>query len=74
MKSKQKFIVPKFARSTPTMSENWATQKAKFKKRFPTLTDEDLRYEEGKKGEMWNNIRKKLNLDKDELHKMIVSG
>jgi uncharacterized protein YjbJ (UPF0337 family) len=74
MKSKQNITVPQFARSTPTMSENWEVQKAKFKKRFPSLTDQDLRYDEGKKGEMWNNIKKKLGINKDELHRMIISG
>lgn len=45
-----------FARSTPSMKEIWDIQKAKLKKKYPSLTESDLRYEEGKKGAMWENF------------------
>jgi len=34
----------------------WKEQKVKLQEKFPTLTDTDLRYEEGKKNEMLAKI------------------
>jgi len=53
------------------MKENWDVQKAKLKKKYPSLTDSDLRYDEGKKGAMWENLKIKLGLSKEELQKLI---
>lgn len=64
-------IVQQFTPSTPTMKENWDRQKAKLKKKYPQLTENDLRYDEGKKGVMWENIKIKLGLSKEELQKLI---
>ena len=63
--------VRQFTPSTPSMKENWDTQKAKLKKKYPILTDSDLRYDEGKKGAMWENLKIKLGLSKEELQKLI---
>lgn len=60
-----------FSPSTPSMKENWDIQKVKLKKKYPSLTDSDLRYHEGKKGAMWENIKIKLGLCKEELQKLI---
>jgi hypothetical protein len=55
------------------MKETWDLQKAKLKKKYPTLTESDLRYEEGKKGAMWEKLQLKLGLSKEELQKLIAS-
>lgn len=62
-----------FSRSTPSMKETWDLQKAKLKKKYPALTESDLRYEEGKKGAMWEKLQLKLGLSKEELQKLIAS-
>ena len=63
--------VRQFTPSTPSMKENWDMQKTKLKKKYPILTDSDLRYDEGKKGAMWENLKIKLELSKEELQKLI---
>jgi len=65
--------VRQFALSTPSIKENWDIQKAKLKKKYPSLTDSDLRYDEGKKGAMWEKIQIKLELSKEELRKIITT-
>ncbi len=64
--------IRQFTPSTPTMKETWEKQKAKLKKKYPSLTENDLRYDEGKKGAMWENIKVKLGLSKEELQKLIT--
>lgn len=63
--------IRQFTPSTPSMKENWDMQKTKLKKKYPILTDSDLRYDEGKKGAMWENLKIKLGLSKEELQKLI---
>jgi len=50
---------------------DWNEQKAKLKKKFATLTDNDLMYETGKKDEMLAKLQVKLGKTKEELHKII---
>ena len=50
---------------------NWNQQKGKLKAKFTTLTDADLRYENGKKEEMSEKIQTKLGKTKDELTTII---
>ena len=50
---------------------NWNEQKAKLKKKFAVLTDNDLMYEEGRKEEMYAKLQIKLGKTKGELHKML---
>ena len=57
MELKKNTEINPFSRSTPSMKEKWDLQKAKFKKKYPSLTDSDLRYDEGKKGDMYEKIR-----------------
>jgi uncharacterized protein YjbJ (UPF0337 family) len=52
---------------------NWSEQKSKLKAKFPTLTDADLQYENGKKDEMLTNVQTKLGKTKEELD-TIMSG
>ncbi len=65
--------VRQFALSTPSMKDNWEIQKTKLKKKYPILTDSDLRYDEGKKGAMWEKLQIKLELSKEELRKIITT-
>ncbi len=63
--------------STPTQVNNglgkgnWTEQKAQLKAKFPTLTDADLTYENGKMDVMFTNLGKKLGKTKDEISKVI---
>ena len=50
---------------------NWNEQKSKLKAKFSTLTDADLRYEEGKKDEMLKRVQVKLGKTKEEFQKII---
>ncbi|MCX6168409.1 MAG: hypothetical protein NTX65_03650 [Ignavibacteriales bacterium] len=71
MESKSNKAARQFSPSTPSMMDRWIEQKAKLKKKFPNLTNNDLLYHEGKKNEMFENLRIKLNLSKEEWKKMI---
>lgn len=46
---------------------SWREQKVMLKRRFPTLSDEDFVYEEGKKETMLEKLREKLGYTKTEL-------
>lgn len=50
---------------------NWKEQKEKLILKFPSLTDTDLRFENGKKDEMLERIQIKLGKTKDELAEII---
>jgi uncharacterized protein YjbJ (UPF0337 family) len=67
----KKTEISPFSKSTPSMKEKWDEQKAKFKKKYPSLTDSDLRYMEGKKGDMYEKIRIKLGISAEELRKFL---
>jgi len=71
MASRKNTTVQQFAPSTPTMKERWDIQKVAIKKKYPSLKDSDLRYEEGKKGAMWDALQIKLGLSKEELRKLM---
>ena len=46
---------------------NWNEWKGKLKQSYANLTDDDLRYQEGKDDEMWGRIQKKTGKTKDDL-------
>lgn len=71
MTSSRSTTVRQFSLSTPSMKDKWEIQKAKLKKKYPNLTDSDLRYDEGKKGVMWEKLQLKLGISKEELQKLI---
>jgi len=56
--------------SSPLVILNWYVKKAKLKKKYPFLNDEDLLYEEGKESEMYENLQVKLDLSREELQKI----
>jgi len=49
----------------------WDSKKEKIKQRFPTLTDLDLNFQEGKEKEMIEMLEYKLGIPKLELAKII---
>ena len=48
---------------------NWNEWKGKLKQQYANLTDDDLKYEEGKDDEWWGRVQKKTGKAKDELVK-----
>jgi uncharacterized protein YjbJ (UPF0337 family) len=59
--------------NTTEIKGNWNEQKAKLKKQFAVLTDNDLMYEEGKKEEMMAKLQITLGQTKEQLHAIIGS-
>jgi len=45
----------------------WDKKKEKLKKKYPSITDEDLKYFEGKEREMIEQLSYKLGTTKEEL-------
>ncbi|HQW93721.1 MAG: CsbD family protein [Chitinophagaceae bacterium] len=52
---------------------NWNELKGKIKKEYGDLTDDDLKYEEGKDEEMLGRLQQKIGKGRDELVKWIKS-
>jgi uncharacterized protein YjbJ (UPF0337 family) len=50
----------------------WDKKKEKLKEKFPIITDDDLRYREGKEKEMIEMLGNKLGKSKQELLNIIV--
>jgi uncharacterized protein YjbJ (UPF0337 family) len=46
---------------------NWNEVKGKIKQQYADLTDDDLKYEEGKDDELVGRIQKKIGKTKDEV-------
>ncbi len=57
--------------NTTELKGNWNEQKAKLKQKFAVLTDDDLKYEEGRREEMFAKLQIKLGKTKEELHKFL---
>ena len=51
----------------------WDKKREKLKQRFPVITDNDLRYREGKEKEMIEMLGNKLGKSKQELLNIIVA-
>jgi hypothetical protein len=51
----------------------WNKKKAKLKQKYPNITDEDLRYNEGKEKEMIEVLGYKLGITKQELLGIIIA-
>ena len=45
----------------------WNVWKGKLKSAYADLTDDDLKYEEGKDDELWGKIQQRIGKGKDEL-------
>jgi uncharacterized protein YjbJ (UPF0337 family) len=50
---------------------SWNEWKGKLKEKYGQLTDDDLKYEEGKDEQMWGRIQKKTGKTKDDLVKWL---
>jgi hypothetical protein len=51
----------------------WAEKKAKLKKQFPFLTEEDLKFESNKKDLMLNHLQITLGKTKNELETLLAA-
>jgi uncharacterized protein YjbJ (UPF0337 family) len=49
----------------------WNEIKGKLKQKYGQLTDDDLKYAEGKEDEMYGRLQQKLGKTKDEIKKEI---
>jgi uncharacterized protein YjbJ (UPF0337 family) len=52
---------------------NWNELKGKIKQQYANLTDDDLKYEEGKDDELLGRLQKKIGKSKDEVIRWIQS-
>ena len=50
---------------------NWNELKGKIKQTYGNLTDDDLKYEEGKEDEMVGRLQKKLGKTRQEVIKLL---
>ncbi|HET6768184.1 MAG TPA: general stress protein CsbD [Chitinophagaceae bacterium] len=55
------------------VAEKWNEQVSKLRAKFPSLTDADIKFEEGKKDEMLRKLQVKLGKTKEELD-LIISA
>ncbi len=51
----------------------WNVQKGKLKEKYTILSDEDLRYETGKKDEMLKRVQVKIGKTKEEFDALMAS-
>ncbi len=56
-----------------SMKENGKELKVKFKQQYTSVTDEDLRCNNGRKEEMLEKLRLKLGKTSEELHEIILN-
>ncbi len=49
----------------------WNIAKGKLKQKYADLTDDDLRYEEGKEDELIGRLQKKTGQSKEAIEKLI---
>lgn len=50
---------------------NWNQIKGKLKQKYGQLTDDDLRFTEGKQDEMWGRLQEKTGKTKKELREEV---
>ena len=58
--------------NTTKIRGTWNEQKGKFKQRFAVLVDNDLRFEEGEKEQMFGKLQNKLGRTKKELRRIFA--
>jgi uncharacterized protein YjbJ (UPF0337 family) len=56
-----------------TIEGNWNQVKGKLKQEYSDLTDDDLKFQEGKEDELYGRLQEKLGKTKDEIKEMIAS-
>ena len=57
--------------TTTEIKGHWNEVKGKLKKKYASLTDDDLLYVEGKQDEMLGKLQVKLGKSKEELDKIM---
>ena len=62
---------PNNSSSSLKMKGNWNETKGKLKQKYASLTDDDLKYEEGKEDELYGRLQKKTGKTKEELKNWI---
>lgn len=58
--------------TTLQMKGTWNEVKGKLKQKFGQLTDDDLKFEEGKEEELLGRLQKRLGRSKDDVRKFIA--
>lgn len=53
---------------------DWTKQSKEMQSKFPSLTDSDLKLEDGKENEMLNRVETRLNKNRDEVINIIRKG
>lgn len=53
---------------------NWNEKKGKLKQQYAELTDDDLRYAEGKSDELIGRVQKRLGTTKEEAIRIIQNA
>ena len=56
--------------NTIQIKGNWHVVKGKLKQKFANLTDNDLRYEEGKEEELFGRLQKATGQTRDQLERI----
>ncbi|ATL46475.1 general stress protein CsbD [Chitinophaga caeni] len=59
--------------NTTILKGKWNEISGKLKQQFAELTDDDLKYEEGKEDELMGKIQQKIGKSKDEVQSLIQS-
>lgn len=56
------------------MIGNWDEQSARLKKKFPQLTDADLKFETGKENDLLKRVETRLNKKHEDVISIIKKG
>lgn len=56
-----------------TIEGNWNQIKGKLKQKYSELTDDDLKFQEGKEDELYGRLQEKLGKTKDEIKEIVAS-
>jgi uncharacterized protein YjbJ (UPF0337 family) len=57
--------------NTTTLKGDWNVIKGKLKQKYADLTDDDLRFEEGKADEVVGRIQQRLGKTRDEAQRIL---
>jgi uncharacterized protein YjbJ (UPF0337 family) len=69
--TKTQFMETNTSSSSLKLKGNWNELKGKIKQQYADLTDDDLKYEEGKEDELYGRLQKKTGQTKEEVKKWI---
>ena len=65
--TKTQFMETNTSSSSLKLKGNWNELKGKIKQQYADLTDDDLKYEEGKEDELMGRLQKKTGQTKEQL-------